>query len=101
MSFLLHSNKRSPANLGRLLGALLLALACGGEARADAVLQLFNLSWNEVAGKMPEIAEAGYTSLLLAPPAKAGSGYSDGYGLFDPVDLGDQNQRGTLATRYG
>jgi hypothetical protein len=46
--------------LGKLLRALLLALACGGAARADAVLQLFNLSWNEVAGKMPEIAEAGY-----------------------------------------
>ncbi len=87
--------------LGKLLGVLLLALACGGEARADAVLQLFNLSWNEVAGKMPEIAEAGYTSLWLPPPAKGGSGYSVGYDLFDPFDLGDKNQRGTIATRYG
>src|SRR5678816_4235911 len=70
-------------------------------ARADAILQLFNLTWNEVSQKLPEIAEAGYTSLWLPPPSKAGSGYSVGYDLFDPFDLGDKDQRGTVATRYG
>ncbi len=65
------------------------------------MLQLFNLSWNEVADKMPEIAEAGYSSLWLPPPTKGGSGYSVGYDLFDPLDLGDKNQRGTIATYYG
>ena len=39
-------------------------------ARGDAMLQLFNLSWNEVSEKLPEIAEAGYTSLWLPPPTK-------------------------------
>ena len=34
------------------------------------MLQLFNLTWNEITQKMPEIAEAGYTSLWLPPPAK-------------------------------
>jgi len=65
------------------------------------MLQLFNLSWQQVTEKIPEIAEAGYTSLWLPPPTKGGSGYSIGYDLWDPFDLGDKDQRGTVATRYG
>lgn len=65
------------------------------------MLQLFNVNWSELAQKMPEIAEAGYTSLWLPPPAKAGSVYSVGYDMFDPFDLGDKDQRGTVRTRYG
>lgn len=83
---------------------MLLALALGGSAghaRAEAMLQLFNVGWAELTQKMPEIAEAGYTSLWLPPPAKAGSVYSVGYDLFDPFDLGDKNQRGTVRTKYG
>ena len=76
-------------------------LACARDVRADAMLQLFNLSWNQVADKIPEIAEAGYSSMWLPPPTKGGSGYSVGYDLFDPLDLGDKDQRGTVATRYG
>ena len=64
-------------------------------------MQLFNVNWDELIQKMPEIAEAGYTSLWLPPPAKAGSVFSVGYDLFDPFDLGDKNQRGTVRTRYG
>ena len=45
-----------------------LALVCA--ARGEAMLQLFNQSWVEVSQKIPEIAEAGYTSLWLPPPAK-------------------------------
>src|SRR6185369_6569298 len=67
----------------------------------EAMLQLFNLSWQEVMEKIPEIAEAGYTSLWLPPPTKGGSGYSIGYDLWDPFDLGDKDQRGTVATHYG
>src|SRR5688572_27713892 len=65
------------------------------------MLQLFNQSWAEVTEKIPEIAEAGYTSLWLPPPCKAMGGFSIGYDLFDPFDLGDKNQRGTVRTRYG
>src|SRR5437867_12968139 len=81
-----------------LLAALTLSTV---GAHADAMLQLFNLSWAEVTAKMPEIAEAGYTSLWLPPPTKGGSVYSVGYDHFDPFDLGDKNQRGTVRTRYG
>src|SRR5262245_30790334 len=84
-----------------LLLALLFGLMAAHRARAEAMLQLFNLSWNEVARKIPEIAEAGYTSLWLPPPTKGSGGFSVGYDLWDPFDLGDKDQRGTVATRYG
>jgi len=66
------------------------------------MLQIFNLSWSELAQKMPEIAEAGYDSLWLPPPYKSTSGASSvGYDVFDPFDLGDLNQQGTTATKWG
>jgi alpha-amylase len=80
---------------------LLILLVCALGAKADAVLQLFNLTWNEVSEKIPEIAEAGYTRLWLPPPTKGNSGGSVGYDVFDPFDLGDKDQRGTISTRYG
>lgn len=89
------SNRFAPV-LGLALALLLL-----NHSRGEAMLQLFNVNWDELTTKMPEIAEAGYTSLWLPPPAKAGSVYSVGYDLFDPFDLGDKNQRGTIRTKYG
>src|SRR5204863_6006790 len=72
------------------------------KAQAEALLELFNVSWSELTQKMPEIAEAGYTALWLPNPAKGVSGgFSVGYDQFDPFDLGDKNQQGTTATRYG
>ncbi len=65
------------------------------------MLQLFQVRWSDLSQKMPELAEAGYTSLWLPQPAKGGSVYSVGYDLFDPFDLGDKNQNGTIATKYG
>jgi hypothetical protein len=70
-------------------------------ARADAMLELFQVNWSDLIQKMPELAEAGYTSLYLPPPSKGSSVFSVGYDLFDPFDLGDKNQRGTTATKYG
>lgn len=67
----------------------------------EAMLQYFNTSWKEMADKMPELAEAGYSSLWIPPPTKGGGGLSVGYDLFDPFDLGGRNQRGFVATRYG
>ncbi len=67
----------------------------------EAMLQYFNTSWREIQQKMPEIAEAGYESLWLPPPTKAGGGFSVGYDLFDRFDLGSREQKGGVATRYG
>ena len=89
--------------INRLLPFVLIALlACAGGARGEAILQYFNTSWKEIERRIPEVAEAGYTSLWLPNPCKGGSGaYSVGYDPFDRFDLGDQNQSGTVATRYG
>jgi hypothetical protein len=79
---------------------LLLVLLCP-MARGEAMLQYFNSSWKEIARKMPELAEAGYSSLWLPPPSKGSGGLSVGYDLWDPFDLGSKDQRGSVSTRYG
>jgi len=70
-------------------------------AHAEVVLQFFNNSWNEIAEKIPELAEVGYESLWLPPPQKCSGGLSVGYDLWDPFDLGSKDQRGSVKTRYG
>ena len=83
---------------------LILALLLGGThlVRGEAMLELFNVKWADLTQKMPEIAEAGYDSLWVPNPAKGTSGgYSIGYDQFDPFDLGNKNQQGTIATLYG
>ncbi|MEY2487465.1 MAG: hypothetical protein QOH39_3113 [Verrucomicrobiota bacterium] len=69
--------------------------------RGEAMLQYFNTDWNEIAMKMPELAEAGYDSLWLPPPTKGSGGLSVGYDLWDRFDLGSKDQRGSIRTRYG
>ena len=88
------------ASLRRGAGFLLLMLCCG-HVHAEALLQLFNTSWTEITRKMPELAEAGYTSMWLPPPTKGSGGLSVGYDLWDPFDLGSKDQRGSVRTRYG
>jgi len=94
-----------PASLRRFPAAFFILaglLAPVRSAQGEAMLQLFNVKWTELTAKMPEIAEAGYTSLWVPNPAKGESGgYSVGYDLFDPFDLGDKNQKGSTATMYG
>ena len=68
---------------------------------AETMLQYFNTSWVEITNKIPELAEAGYTSLWLPPPTKGSGGLSVGYDMWDPFDLGSKNQRNSVRTRYG
>ncbi len=82
------------------LVALVLAFA-PRRARGEAMLQYFNTDWKEIADRMPELAEAGYTSLWLPPPTKGSGGLSVGYDLWDRFDLGSKDQRGSVRTRYG
>ena len=97
--------KFAPAVWRRLLAVVCVLFVLPGgrppSAHAEAMLQLFNVSWSEVARKMPELAEAGYNSLWLPPPAKASGGLSVGYDLWDAYDLGSKDQRNTVRTRYG
>ena len=83
-----------------LFGALLLS-SFSSNVRAEALLQLFNVSYVELIQKMPELAEAGYTSLWLPPPTKGSGGLSVGYDMYDPFDFGQKDQRDTVRTRYG
>lgn len=77
------------------------ALGISRPARAEVILQYFGTTWNEIAQRMPELAEAGYSALWLPPPFK-GSGQLDvGFGTFDRFDLGDKNQMGAARTKYG
>ena len=57
--------------------------------------------WQNLSSKAPELSAAGITALWI-PPAYKGSGALDvGYGVYDRYDLGEFNQKGTVATRYG
>ena len=86
----------------RCLALFLVAVLAVQTARAEAMLELFQLTWNQITARMPEIAEAGYDSLWVPNPAKGNSGgYSVGYDQFDPFDLGSTNQQGTIPTFYG
>ncbi|MBK8091343.1 MAG: hypothetical protein IPK32_04955 [Verrucomicrobiaceae bacterium] len=76
-------------------------MVCTSALRAETMLQYFNTSWVEITNKMPELAEAGYTSLWLPPPTKGSGGLSVGYDMWDPFDLGSKNQRNSVRTRYG
>ena len=89
--------------ISKVLRVVVVGLLCmaSPSVYAEAMLQYFNTSWREITEKMPELAEAGYSSLWIPPPTKASGGLSVGYDLFDPFDLGGRNQRGTVTTRYG
>ena len=76
--------------------AILLGFACASQAHAEAILQYFNTSWNEIATRMPEVAEAGYTALWLPPPFIAGETNSVGYDTVNRFDYGT-----SAATLYG
>lgn len=58
--------------------------------------------WQEAAERAPALAELGITDLWLPPAYKgAAGGYSVGYDSYDLFDLGEFDQKGTRATKYG
>jgi alpha-amylase len=57
--------------------------------------------WQNLGAKSLELKNAGITAMWI-PPAYKGSGPTDvGYGVYDRYDLGEFNQKGSIATRYG
>ncbi len=51
---------------------------------------------------LPEINASGFDAIWLPPPSKAQSGgFSMGYDPYDYYDLGEFNQMGSIATRFG
>lgn len=58
--------------------------------------------WNWLASHLNDFKNAGITALWLPPPAKCvDPAINVGYGPYDLYDLGDYNQKGQLATKYG
>ncbi|NBG88481.1 alpha-amylase [Isachenkonia alkalipeptolytica] len=58
--------------------------------------------WNWLQKEATSLAEAGFTAIWLPPAYKgAGGGFDVGYGVYDLFDLGEFEQKGTVATKYG
>ncbi len=60
--------------------------------------------WDYLATQAAALRQAGFTALQLPPASKVQGGADDGcdgYGLFDPRDLGAKPQQGSTPTRYG
>lgn len=58
--------------------------------------------WDEVAQKAEDLKELGVTDVWLPPAYKgAAGGYSVGYDSYDLFDLGEFDQKGSIATKYG
>lgn len=57
--------------------------------------------WKNLQSKAGELASAGFSAVWIPPPYKGENQYDVGYGVYDRYDLGEFNQKGTVATRYG
>jgi alpha-amylase len=69
----------------------------------DAENQRYPGNWYTYLAKLaPRLRELGFDGIWLPSPMKGKSGgFSMGYDPFDHYDLGDKDQRGTVATRFG
>jgi alpha-amylase len=60
--------------------------------------------WDFLASEAANLAAVGFDRIQLPPASKSQGGDGagcDGYGLYDPRDLGTKNQQGSIPTRYG
>ena len=58
--------------------------------------------WNDFSNETPHLSRLGISGAWLPPPYKAGAGApSVGYDVYDLFDLGEFDQQGTVATKYG
>lgn len=58
--------------------------------------------WREVEALAPNLNEIGINMVWLPPAYKGASGgYSVGYDCYDLFDLGEFDQKGSVATKYG
>ncbi|KAI0024574.1 alpha-amylase [Xylariomycetidae sp. FL0641] len=57
--------------------------------------------WQRLARAAPALAALGVTTMWIPPACKAWDGASTGYDIYDPYDLGEFAQKGTVATKYG
>jgi alpha-amylase len=57
--------------------------------------------WKYLQGEMPNLAAAGFTALWLPPANKAANNKSMGYDPYDYYDMGEFDQKGSVATWFG
>ena len=60
--------------------------------------------WDLLASEAENLASVGFDRIQLPPASKAQGGDGagcDGYGIYDPRDLGTKNQQWSIPTRYG
>ena len=60
--------------------------------------------WDTLAAEAHALASVGFDAIQLPPASKAQGGDGagcDGYGIYDPRDLGAKPQQGSTPTRYG
>lgn len=57
--------------------------------------------WERLRGAAPELQEYGVDSLWLPPAHKGVSREDVGYGSYDLYDMGEFDQKNTVATKYG
>jgi alpha-amylase len=58
--------------------------------------------WMNFAKEILNLSQLGITAAWLPPPFKGGTGgESVGYDVYDLFDLGEFDQQGTVATKYG
>jgi len=58
--------------------------------------------WRRLQEEARSLADVGFTALWLPPASKGNRGQDDvGYAAYDLYDLGEFDQKGSIATRYG
>lgn len=58
--------------------------------------------WNKITKEAKKLNNNGITDIWLPPAYKAANGKNDvGYAVYDLYDLGEFNQKGSVATKYG
>ena len=58
--------------------------------------------WNTLKADVTKLKNAGVTAVWLPPAYKGANGANDvGYGVYDLYDLGEFEQKGSIATKYG
>ncbi|KIM84842.1 glycoside hydrolase family 13 protein [Piloderma croceum F 1598] len=57
--------------------------------------------WKHLETEIPNLAAQGFTQVWLPPPNKAAKPRGQGYDAYDLWDLGEFDQKGSVATRWG
>jgi alpha-amylase len=57
--------------------------------------------WQRLHKALPDLKRIGIDNIWLPPGCKAGSNKSNGYDIYDLYDLGEFEQKGSRATKWG